>query len=81
MYCKLIVTSLANLKALLCFGRPGSIFLKSETLVPTERLEPITPRAEPGLVLPVHDVITYSLSTPLYQIYVHYACRKVGKSY
>ena len=36
------------------------------------KLEPITARVEPGPVLPVDDVKTYPLSTPLYQIYVNY---------
>ena len=42
-----------------------------------EKLEPITVRAEPGPVLPVHDVITYLLSTQLYPIYVNYSFGKV----
>ena len=34
------------------------------------KLEPIKARVEPSPVLPVDDIMTYPLSTPLYQIYV-----------
>ena len=36
-----------------------------------------TESAEPGTVLPFHDVIIYPLFTPLYQIYVNYSFGKV----
>ena len=41
------------------------------------KLKPITARVEPSPVLPVDDVMTYPLSTPLYQIYVNYFFGKV----
>ena len=51
--------------------------LKLEHYVRSEKLEPITARAEPSPVLPVDDVMTYPLYTPLYQIYVNYSFGKV----
>ena len=45
--------------------------------MPSNKLEPITASVEQGPVLPFHDVITYTLFTPLFHIYVNYSFEKV----